>query len=222
MRRTNKYLSFTAVLAASFIYICPAVFAAALTPLNIAENIQRQYEKAITMVADFSQVTSVPMSRRKREGAGTIKISKPGKIRWDYTKPDEQVLVSNGTKVFMYFAQSEQMIVQTLAEYLSSDVTYSFFVGSGNILEDFTVHPAERPAIGKGHVVKLIPKEEHPQVDFLHIWVEKDSFTLTRLEIVDHFGSVTDLRFRNMEINSVVPASVFVFTPPPGTEILEQ
>jgi outer membrane lipoprotein carrier protein len=199
------------------------VFAAEpLEPLFVAERLQQEYEATSSMVADFKQKASVAMSGRVKHGAGRLVILKPGKIRWDYTSPDHQVLVSDGDKVTMYFSQSEQVIVQPINQYLDSDVTYSFFAGTGNILKDFDIFPPDHVAPKKELVIRLVPKIEHPQVDYLHIWVDASTYLIRRLEIVDHFGSVTDLVFTNIKYNQSIAPELFSFTPPAGTEIIEQ
>ena len=194
---------------------------AALTPLELAQKLQARYEETKTMTADFKQSTSVPMSTRKRLGAGKVVISKPGRIRWDYQAPDKQVLISDGKKVSMFVANSAQMIVQPVSQYINSDVTYAFFVGTGNIVRDFKVLPPERQGNAGLKVIKLVPKTAHPQVDYRHVWID-ENFMVGRLEIVDHFGSITDLAFSNISRNVPVAPETFVFTPPLGTEIIEQ
>ncbi len=194
---------------------------AALTPLELAQKLQARYEETKTMTADFKQSTSVPMSTRKRLGAGKVVISKPGRIRWDYQAPDKQVLISDGKKVSMFVANSAQMIVQPVSQYINSDVTYAFFVGTGNIVRDFKVLPPERQGDGSLKAIKLVPKTAHPQVDYLHVWID-ENFMIRRLEIVDHFGSITDLAFSNITRNEPVSPETFAFIPPLGTEIIEQ
>ena len=194
---------------------------AAPTPLELAQKLQARYEETKTMTADFKQSTSVPMSTRKRLGAGKVVISKPGRIRWDYQTPDRQGLISDGKKVSMYLADSAQMIVQPVSQYINSDVTYAFFVGTGNIARDFKVLPPERQGDANFKAIKLVPKIAHPQVDYLHVWID-ENFMVRRLEIVDHFGSITDLAFSNISRNEPGPPETFVFTPPLGTELIEQ
>ncbi|HIJ89823.1 MAG: outer membrane lipoprotein chaperone LolA [Desulfobulbaceae bacterium] len=194
---------------------------AGLTPLELAQKLQARYEETKTMTADFKQLTSVPMSTRKRLGAGKLVISKPGRIRWDYQTPDKQVLISDGKKVSMYLANSAQLVVQPVSQYINSDVTYAFFVGTGNIVRDFSVLPPERQGDANLKAIKLVPKTAHPQVDYLHLWID-ENFMVRRLEIVDHFGSISDLSFSNIRRNESVSPEVFVFTPPLGTEIIEQ
>ena len=224
MNRTALCLKplFSLLMGLMFLAVLPGPGqCAALTPLELAQKLQSRYEETRTMTADFKQSTSVPMSTRKRLGAGRVVISKPGRIRWDYLTPERQVLISDGKKVSMYVANSAQMIVQPVSQYINSDVTYAFFAGTGNIVRDFKVMAPERQGDASLKAVKLVPKSAHPQVDYLHIWMD-GNFMVRRLEIVDHFGSITDLSFSNISRNEPVSPEVFLFTPPLGTEIIEQ
>lgn len=197
--------------------------AAEPAPAEIAQRLQAAYDRTTSYSARFEQRTTVPMSNRTRKGSGTVVFQKPYKMRWDYQKPEVQVLVSDGKKVSLYMAASRQLMVRTMDEYLQSDVTYAFFSGRGNLVKDFIVAAAapekQQPGL---YAIKLTPKTTHPQVDFLYIWVDPKQYFITRLEVVDQFGSVTTLSFSAIEINPAVAAATFHFTPPPGTEILEQ
>ena len=215
------------------------VGASEMTPAETAARLQESYDKISSMSADFRQMTSMKMSRRPRYGAGTVVFQKPGRMRWDYSNPDQQVLVCDGRTFYMYFAREKQMMVVSAEEYLKSDVTYSFFAGTGNILRDFDVFPpdedvrraelaeeassdTEKPQDGKSIIIKLVPKNSHPQIDYIHVWTEDSTFLTDRIQIVDQFGSVTDIFFTNIKVDQPIPVSRFTFTPPPGTEVIEQ
>lgn len=200
-----------------------------MAELEVAQKLQNTYEEATTLVADFNQTTTMKFSSRVREGSGTMIFKKPGRMRWDYLTPDHQVLISDGETISMYFEKNNQMIVSRAKDYLQSDVTYSFFAGSGNILKDFAV---SEPDIFKPKdnslLIKLTPKSLHPHVSSLHLWVDHETFLITRMQIVDHFDTVTDLFFDNIEINAdhygflKIEEELFNFTPPANTEVIEQ
>jgi len=212
-------------LAALVIFFSAAVPAAAeLAPVAVAARLQQTYDRTTTLSADFKQLTSMPMQRRERRGSGTMVLQKPGRIRWNYLTPDFQVLVSDGTTVSMYFAKNQQMMIMDATRYLASDVTYAFFVGNGKIVDDFDVLPPEAapPLEGGTYCIKLVPKKNHPQLQYLHLWVDSDTWLVTRIQLVDQLNTVTDLSFANITTNRPVPAETFTFTPPPDTEIIQQ
>ena len=212
-----------------FIVICwfltpVAGLAEEMRPLDIAKQIQQTYEKTVSLKADFIQSSTVRGIRhRQRQGRGTMVIQKPGLLRWDYTIPDQQVLVSDGESFSLYFSSENQMIITPAKEYLQEDVTYNFFSGNGNILEDFDVEAVSEDLQVKGYyALQLTPRKSHAQVETLFAWVEEKTFHIKRLQILDHLGSTTDLQFSNVVVNHQFPADFFHFTPPEGTEIISQ
>jgi outer membrane lipoprotein carrier protein len=200
-----------------------------MAPLQVAQKLQNTYEKASSLVADFNQTTAMKFSSRVRQANGTMIFRKPGQMRWDYIAPDYQVFISDGETFSMYFEKSRQMIVTNAKEYLQSDVTYSFFSGSGDILRDFDVsEPDLINNMENSYLIKLTPKSSHPHVSSIHAWVTHGSFLITHLRIIDHFDTVTDLFFNNTQINAdnygslKIKDELFFFLPPANTEIIEQ
>jgi len=214
-----------------FVLLIPAlVKAQEMDSLEIAQKLQSTYEKALNLVADFKQTTAMKFSSRVRQGSGTMIFRKPGRMRWDYRSPDYQVLISDGETISMYFEKNNQMIVSNAREYLQSDVTYSFFAGTGDILKDFDVSDPDlvTDSMDNSFLIKLTPKSSHPHVSSIHAWISHDSFLITHLQIVDHFETVTDLFFFNILINAdhydsrEIKEDLFLFIPPADTEIIEQ
>jgi outer membrane lipoprotein carrier protein len=216
-------------LLATLLLIPALVQAQTLEPREVALKLQDTYEKATNMIADFRQTSATKFSSRVQKGSGTMIFSKPGQLRWDYQAPNEQLFLSDGKTFSMYFAKSKQMIVSSAREYLQSDVTYSFFAGTGDILQDFT---ASSPDIGNSEdstfLIKLTPRATHPHVAAMYAWVTKNSFLLKHIQIIDHFETVTDLYFDNIQVNATtygnrkIEDGLFFFTPPAGTEIIDQ
>lgn len=220
-----KQLFFTVIYLLVGLLLLPATGqSASLTPVQIAEKIQATYEKTASFKADFLQTSSISsMEHRQRKGSGTMVIQKPGLLRWDYTSPEKQVLVSDGEMFSLYFAVENQMIVTPAKEYLREDVTYNFFSGKGNLLNDFEVIAVMPDQEKQGSLaIKLIPKKTHAQVETMNVWVDEGTFLVNRLEIMDHLGSVTNLLLFNTVVNSPMPEDFFQFSPPEGTEIIEQ
>jgi outer membrane lipoprotein carrier protein len=202
-------------------------------PDDVAARLQNRYDKIISLTFDFIQDTSGDMTGRPRRGSGKaafLKLDGKSYMRWDYSSPDRQVLFSDGELFSMYFAKLQQMIVSP-ANSLNTDLTYSFFTGRGVLKRDFYIRPADEEFLAENSdqvkVIKLIPKTAQSQVQDIHLWVTPESL-IRRINIRDHFGTVTVLNFSNIEVDSLVgkdPAqlrSFFSFVPPEGTEIIRQ
>ena len=135
------------------------------------------------------------------------------------------MIVCNGDSISMYFAREKQMLQSPAKQYLESDVTYSFFAGTGNLLKDFEILAPEGEELELDigtHVIKIVPKNSHPQVDYILLWTDDNAFEIKQLKIIDKFGSVTELFFFDMQFNTPIPEEAFTFEPPEGTEIIRQ
>ncbi len=202
-------------------------------PEDVAQRLQARYDKIISLSFNFIQNTSGDMTGRPRRGSGMasfVKLGGKNYMRWDYTSPDKQVLISDGKTFSMYFAKLQQMIVSP-AETLDTDLTYAFFTGKGILKKDFHIRPADAELQSENsadlQVIKLIPKTPQSQVQDIHLWVTKDSL-IRRIHIRDHFGTLTVLNFSDIVVNSMVGKNpqelltFFTFIPPEGTEIIRQ
>ena len=147
----------------------PVVSANELSPSEMAARLQATYDKTTSFTADFAQTTSMKLSRRSREGKGSMVIRKPGMMRWDYQQPDRQVLICDGEEMLMYFAGAEQMIVMPAQEYLQSDVTYAFFTGKGPQGRDYKRGATTRiqKGLGPKYVeLKIVDQTRNFQPEF--------------------------------------------------------
>jgi len=207
-----------------FLLQSPLANAADLSAEQVAEQLQKTYKSASTFSADFAQITTMTgLSQQKRHGEGTLVVKRPRHIRWDYHLPSRQVLISDGRNLFFYLAAEKQMI-KTLAEpYLKEDISYTFLTGAGDILGDFKVSLVKKSIVsGQNYQLMLGPKELHPQIQSVKLWVDRKSFMIKRLQMFDHLGTITDIALYNIKVNEAVNNDFFSFTPPPDTEIIEQ
>jgi outer membrane lipoprotein carrier protein len=201
-------------------------------PEDTATRVQLRIDKIQSLSFNFYQQTRGEMTGRPRKGSGkAIFFKKDGnsRMRWDYSSPDKQVLVSDGAVFSMYFYDLKQMIV-TPAENIKNDLTYSVFTGRGNLKNDFHILPPDEETGSNSEefqIIKLVPKEPHSQVQDIHVWITESSL-IRRMSIRDLFGTITVLNFSDIQVDSLVGTdektlqSLFSFIPPKGTEIIEQ
>jgi outer membrane lipoprotein carrier protein len=205
------------------------------SPVDIGTRLQARYNRIKSLTFDFTQQTSGQLTGRGGRGNGKayfLKTGKKSKMLWNYTAPEQQVILSDGTTLSMYFAKLKQMII-TPADSLQQDLTYSFFSGAGDLENDFQVQPPD-PEVGQTDtdrdsykIIKLVPRTPRSQVSTIHLWVTADSL-IQRMEIRDSFDTVTILNFSTIKVDSLVSENaqaldaLFSFTPPEGTEIIHQ
>lgn len=203
-------------------------------PEDIAARVQQKYDSMTSLSFTFNQQSKGQISGRPRVGSGEAFFLKNGttsRMRWNYSTPDKQVLISDGKTFSMYFADLQQMIV-TPADTLENDLTYSFFSGKARITEKFYILPPDPEYLqdsadaSQPKCIKLVPIETQSQVQSIHLWISSDSL-IRRIEIRDQFDTITLLNISKIEIDTLATGSagtktLFSFTPPEGTEIIHQ
>lgn len=203
-------------------------------PEDIAARLQARYDAMHSLSFSFFQDIQGEMSGRARQGSGrAIFVKKDGqaRMRWDYSAPEEQVLISDGETLSMYFAHLKQQIISPAAA-LDNDLTYAVFTGKGMIKRDFHIRPADEDEQSTNEneykVIKIIPKTQQSQVQDIHLYVTGASL-IRRIKLRDHFGTITVLNLSDLEVDGVEKGrsaaeveALFTFSPPPGTEIIRQ
>src|SRR3970282_1683949 len=98
-----------------------------------------------------------------------IAYLRPGKMRWNYEPPNEQLVVTDGKTVWLYDPLLENVTVQPV-EGGTRGTPLAFLLGVGNLREDFSCRALTRPAPPDGlSWLELVPRKEIPTLDFIPI-----------------------------------------------------
>ena len=163
----------------------------------------------------FSQQVMDKSGRVKQQSSGTLAFSRPGKFRWVYQKPYEQLIVGDGTKLWLYDADLEQVTMRRLGDALGSSPA-ALLAGSNEIEKFFDLRD-----LGKRGGVEWLeakPKDRESTFDSVRMGFADNQ--LTTMELRDNFGQTTVLRFSKMERNPSLNANEFKFAPPKGADVI--
>ncbi|HXF79815.1 MAG TPA: outer membrane lipoprotein chaperone LolA [Usitatibacter sp.] len=169
-----------------------------------------------TATASFTQQVMDRQGKVVERASGTFAFSRPGKFRWTYAKPTSQVLVGDGSKLWIYDPDLNQVTVKRLDAAVSSTPA-ALLAGKEDIAALFTLRDAG------GHDglewVEATPKSK--DTGFERVRLGLKGRVLAAMELFDQLGGHTALQFSDLKANAPVPAGTFRFTPPKGADILE-
>ncbi len=165
--------------------------------------------------ATFSQVTTSKSARVPQEASGTFVFARPGKFRWTYDKPHEQLIVGDGAKVWIYDRDLNQVIVRKLDRALGS--TPAALLAGDNVL-DRAFELAEGGTSAGLEWVDAKPRSAEAGFERVRIGF-KDNLPRA-MELMDSFGQTTKLAFGAVERNPVVAADLFRFVTPKGADVI--
>jgi outer membrane lipoprotein carrier protein len=165
--------------------------------------------------AQFHQVLTDRSGRAIDEASGVLAIRRPNRFRWDYRDPYEQVIVADGSRVWLYDRDLEQVTVRKLDDTLSATPAM-LLSGEGNLEDNFTV--TNMTTEGSVQWVQMTPKRA--DTDFKSVRLGFEGTTLRFMHLADKLGQITQLEFTNVERNPVLDPSRFTFTVPPGADVI--
>jgi outer membrane lipoprotein carrier protein len=169
-----------------------------------------------TATARFEQQVFDRAGKVAERASGTFAFQRPGKFRWVYDKPNKQVLVGDGTKLWIYDPDLSQVTVKRIDQAISSTPA-ALLAGRDDITALFTLRDAGT-ADGLNWV-EATPKAQ--DTGFERVRLGLQGKTLAAMELHDQLGGRTMLRFLDLKANAPVAADSFRFTPPKGADVLE-
>ena len=168
-----------------------------------------------TAKGDFTQKVLSRTQKPVQPTSGEFVFARPGKFRWTYSKPFEQLLVADGTKLSIYDKDLNQVTVSKLGDALGSSPAAILF-GSNDIDQNFALKDTgTRDGVAW---LEATPKSKASNFEKISIGFRNGE--LAAMELRDALGQVTMLEFSNVVRNPAVDASTFVFTPPKGADVL--
>jgi outer membrane lipoprotein carrier protein len=188
---------------------------------ELARRIQARYESVRDFTADFTQTARSALLPQTSIERGSVKIRKPGLMRWEYTDPEKKIAGTDGTDFYVYVVADRVVTYNTLPKPGEESTALLFLAGRGNLATDYIPHlPAEQPA-GEWHLA-LAPRR--PQEDYKHVilMVDRATLRLQGLETVEHEGGRSTIRFTNYRENVGLKAGDFTFTRPRGVEAIRR
>jgi len=230
-----KKMAYAATLSAITLapVVSSQVFAApvAASAQQATNSLVQQLSGLQRFTADFEQNTKVANSNANKTAQkkgltaqhmnqtfkGTMKVERPGKFYWETTSPAKQTIVTTGKVVWIYDPDLQQAVRQSLDDQIANTPALLLSGNTNQIMQSYRVTQPDRSKL----YYTLYPKQEDGAFQSLTI-----SFGANKapnlMVLQDSLGQTTYVRFSNIKVNQPIPASVFNFTPPKGTDIIDQ
>jgi outer membrane lipoprotein carrier protein len=167
--------------------------------------------------ASFTQVVTDKNGRKVQDASGTLSLARPGKFRWNYDLPYKQTIVGDGSKVWIYDVDLNQVIVRKLDAALGSTPA-ALLAGGSDVERAFTLVAQA----GSDDLEWLEATPKNPESTFASVRMGFDAAGIARMELKDNFGQTTQLVFSHVERNAKVGAGDFRFVPPQGADVIEE
>lgn len=167
-----------------------------------------------TLEANFQQTLRTHDGEIIQQTDGQFYLNRPGKFRWNYQSPYEQIIVSDGVRIWIYDVDLQQVTVQKQTSSLPA-TPMSLLENSSTLHENFNVSSMdERDGVYR---LKLLSKTK--ESDFGEIVIGVDEKGLRFMQLHDQFEQVTDIIFSDINTNKKLAKEIFKFIPPEGVDV---
>jgi len=191
------------------VFICGTAEAAAI------ERFRSFLRSTQSVKADFEQKVTDRSGKPVQDSKGSFVLLRPGRFRWTYAKPVDQLIVGDGQRVWIYDRDLNQVTVRRLSKALGSTPA-ALLAGSSDVEKAFELAEAGQ----RDGLEWLEAKPKDREAGFERIRMGFDVAGVRAMELTDNFGQTTVLRFSNLARNPKVDPEEFRFTPPKGADVL--
>ncbi len=188
-------------------------------PDTIVKKLQERYDTTKTFKADVRQETKVKSIDVSDVSTGTVVFKKPGKMRWDFQTPRPQQIISDGSLLWIYQPDDQQVLKAPFKAGFVSTTPVSFLLGVGRITDAFKPRPDARGCTADRLYVGLASKTSD-DIGALAFGVDRSTYDIVEAAVTDPLGNVTTLTFSAVARNVDVPDATFDFTVPPGVDVI--
>ena len=168
-----------------------------------------------TLQAEFQQTLEQPDKGGVLFSSGTFYLKRPGQLRWEYNPPNDQLIVADGRRIWLFDKELDQ--VSHRSQKAALEGTPAQFLS--------TTEPLDRHfefkelGVQDGLTwVELLPKDKDSQ--FHSVRLALTDKELLRMEMADNFGQTTSFLFTHMQRNPPLDDKLFHFTPPPAVDLI--
>jgi outer membrane lipoprotein carrier protein len=163
----------------------------------------------------FTQTLTDASGQGTKTSSGTLALEAPREFRWDTLTPYKQTIVADGSRVWLYDPELEQVTVRVQStEEAHSPLTV--ITDLKQLDRDFKVtEQGEHDGLAW---LRLTSKAQDPQFGYADLGFGASG--LARMVFQDQLGAITDIRFSDWQRNVDLPANTFNFTPPPGADVI--
>ena len=180
------------------------------------ENLDRFFGEFKTLRAEFSQVVLDENLVSLEESSGRFWIARPGQFRWDYNSPFKQQIVADGSRIWVYDIELEQVTVRNQESTLEHTPAM-LLSGSGDVTSNYTVEDLGR----QGSIDWVSLRSRSSGSNFSEVQLGFENDTLKLIQLLDQLDRVTRIVLSRVEKNPSIPADLFSFKVPTGVDLIE-
>lgn len=186
---------------------------------EILKKTEANYQQIQAFTANFHQSTtsSAASTMTTTEASGILYYEKPRQMRWEYEKPEPQVFVANRDLAWLYVPADKQISMFDAKTLFASPLARTFFDGIIELKKYFQVSLDPKQSSKATAVLRLIPKQEDPNIKALFLRIDLQTYRIITIESHDALGNANRILLDSQNVVPRLDPKLFQLDTPPGT-----
>jgi outer membrane lipoprotein carrier protein len=190
---------------------------------EVVDKVQETCSQIQDLSARFQQTATNRSLGQVQEASGLFLLRRPGKMRWEYQKPEARLFVTDGKTLWDFRPADRQVVVQDVGGAFASRLPVAFLAGDCQLRRDFEITALEHSGTRRSPtalILDLRPKQVEAGISRMLLEVSLRTYTVERTTLFDAHANTTVIAFTHLKVNPGLGDQPFQFTPPPGVTVI--
>ena len=199
-----------------------AAESSSLTVQEVLDRIEKRYDNS-NFSADFIQKSTIKAMDITDIASGKVYIKYPGRMRWEYEKPDRQIIITDADQLWIYRPEDNQVMTGKAPTFFRDGKGASFLSDIRLIRQkfDISLEPGKPTEKDLFYYLKLIPREKTLDISEIRLMVSRQTFNVLQVTTLNVYGDETRIDLVNSAFHVNLDDSLFSFRIPDGVDVLQ-
>jgi outer membrane lipoprotein carrier protein len=186
---------------------------------TLLARIEKRYGGA-QFTADFFQESTLKAMNITDNARGHLYVKHPRQMRWEYTEPEPQIIVSDGQELWIYRPEDKQVLVGKAPEFFANGKGAGFLSDIKQLRKGFIISPlaSSDPSVV---MLKLVPRKKTVDLTEIRLGIDKDNLDIQQIITLNAYGDETRIQISNLRFHKHLDESLFQFSVPADAEVLQ-
>ncbi len=191
-----------------------------LSASDLLKQIQNTYGCG-SFQARFEQTSTLKAMDITDTASGRAYFMEPGKMRWEYVEPEPQQIITDGTRLWIFKPQENQVLAGDVSDLFGDGQGVSFLAAISTIEEKNQVSIDQNRQKPGYYTLKLVPENKTADLEAIYFYVSRQSGLVQELETINVYDDLTRIVFSDIQLGGAIDAALFAFSPPEGADVMQ-
>jgi len=190
-----------------------------LTLDKVIAGVEERY-KGADFSARFYQVSTLKAVEITDTAEGRIYVKYPGMMRWEYETPEKQIILTDGTSLWLYRPGENQVMMGKAPSFFGEGKGASFLSDIKRVRQYFNAALGKKDK-NENYVLKLLPKKEMAGVSEIYLTVDRNRFEVIQIITYNIYKDETRIELSRLRFEEKLDDALFRFNVPDGVDVLQ-